>query len=170
MTQATTTRAAVAAGLMLLAFARVGQGQKPQTATSVNANGLVTITPGPQYEAGGFTRALLGSGWRDLWTTPVQSPVLDLSSYAGGLKLKERGGGFQSLVLHLEEEKGWREYRFRSVDKFPMQGMPPAIKGTLVGRFFQDQVSTLFPAAPLLVEPLLASIGVLHVPVDLYVM
>lgn len=170
MTQATTTRAAIAAGLILLGFARVGEGQKRPAATSVNANGLVTIAPGPQYEAGGLKRAIFGSGWRDLWTTPVQAQVLDLSTYAGGLKLKERGGGFQSIVLHLEEEKGWREYRFRSVDKFPMQGLPEAFRGTTVGRFFEDQVSTGFPAAPLLIHPLHESIGLLHTRADLYMM
>jgi surface antigen Omp85-like protein len=169
MSQATTATTAIAAGLILLALPRVGEAQKRRATTPDSAN-LVTITPGPQYEAGGFARAFLGSGWRELWTTPVQAPVLDLSSYAGGLKLKERGGGFQSIVLHLDEENGWREYRFRSVDKFPMQGMPEALHGTTVGRFFEDQVSGLFPAAPLLVHPLLESIGVLNVDADLYVM
>jgi hypothetical protein len=130
----------------------------------------VTVTPGAHYEAGDFTRAILGSGWRELWTTPVQAPVLDLATYAGGLKLEERGGNFQSIVLHLDEENGWREYRFRSVDKYPMQGMPEALHGTTVGRIFEDQVSFLLPGAPVLVHPLLESIGVLHVKSDLYVM
>jgi hypothetical protein len=170
MQQTNRTTVAIAAGLALVALARIGEGQERRAASADAASGLVTIASGPQYRAGPFARALLGSGWREVWTTPVQAPVLDLASYAGGLKLTERGGGFQSLVLHLDEDNGWREYRFRSVDKFPMQGMPPAIKGTLVGRFFQDQVSSLFPAAPLLVHPLLQSIGVLHVPADLYVM
>ena len=134
------------------------------------SSGLVVVAPGAQYEAGGFTRAVFGSGWRDVWVTPVRTPVLDLATYAGGLKLDKRGGGSHSLVLHFDEENGWREYRFRSVDKFPMQGLPDAFKGTAVGRIVQDQVSVLFPAAPLLVPPLLDAVGVLHVTPDLYVM
>lgn len=84
--------------------------------------------------------------------------------------MTERGGGFHSLVLHLEEEHGWREYRFRSVDKFPMQGLPEALHGTAVGRILEDQVGALFPAAPLMAPPLLGSLGLLHVTPELYVM
>ena len=130
----------------------------------------VIITPGARYEAGAFKRFVLGTGWRDLWTTPVPVPVLDMETYADGLELDKRGGGAQSLVLHLKEKDGWREYRFRSVDKYPLQSMAPELKGTLVGRMFQDRVSVLFPAAPIIVHPLLEAVSVLHVASDLYVM
>ena len=155
---------------MLLALAQVADAQRRPTTTPERETGLVTVTAGAHYEADDFKRLFLGSGWRHLWTTPVQAPVLDLATYAGGLKLEERGGNFQSIVLHLDEEKGWREYRFRSVDKFPMQGMPEELHGTAVGRIFEDQVSFLLPGAPTLVHPLLEAIGVLHVTSDLYVM
>src|ERR1700688_2820225 len=42
-----------------------------------------TLAPGPRYEAGWLTRVLLGAQWRDLWTTPVEVPVLDLRSFDG---------------------------------------------------------------------------------------
>jgi hypothetical protein len=130
----------------------------------------VTVIPGAHYRASGMERLVLGSGWRDVWQTPVDAPVFDFDSYAGGVRILRRGGGFQSRTLHLIEERGWREYRYRSVDKFPQQAMPPAIRGTLSGAVLQDQVSTLFPAAPLLVPPLMTAIGALHVAPDLYVM
>ena len=128
----------------------------------------VTLVPGQQYEAGAMQRALFGDGWRDVWVTPVSAPVLDMESFAGGLKFVKRGGGFHSYVLHLQEDDGWKEYRFRSVQKFPQ--LPDQFKGTLVGKVWQDQVSILFPAAPLMVPPLLDAIGVLHVKPELYVM
>ena len=156
--------------LVLIASANVVEAQRRPIATPDPTTGLVTVTAGTHYSAGDFTRAILGSGWRDLWTTPIQAPVLDLATHVGGLKLEERGGNFQSIVLHLDEENGWREYRFRSVDKFPMQGMPEAVRGTAVGRIFEDQVSFLLPGAPVLVHPLLESIGVLHVKSEMYVM
>ena len=111
---------------------------------------------------------MLGSGWRDVWTTPVSAPVLDLDTYAGGLKFLERGGGFHSLVLHLQEADGWKEYRFRSVQKFPK--FPEAFQGTLAGKVWKDQVSILFHGAPLLVPPIMESVGLLHVKPELYVM
>ena len=139
-----------------------------QDTSTQSTAGRVTVVPGARYQAGSMTRAILGSGWRDVWATPVSAPVLDLETYAGGLKFKERGGGFHSLVLHLQEEDGWKEYRFRSVEKFPK--LPPTFQGTLAGKIWQDQVSILFPGAPLLVPPILKSIGALHVTPELYVM
>src|SRR5688572_14001040 len=85
---------------------------------------FVTIVPGPNYEAGALARNILGSGWRDVWRTPVKVPVFDLGSYGGGLDIEKRGGGFQTITLHLTEHDGWREYRFRSVDKYPVLSLP----------------------------------------------
>ena len=153
-----------------VAAAAGAQGQAPATVDSIPKDSSVIITPGARYDAGPFKRLLLGTGWRDLWKTPVTVPVLAMESWAGGLELVKRGGGAQSLVLHLKEKDGWREYRFRSVDKYPLQSMAPELQGTLVGRLFQDRVSALLPAAPIVVHPLLEAVGVLHVPAELYVM
>jgi hypothetical protein len=130
-----------------------------------------TVTPGAEYGAGSMTRKLLGNGWREIWLTPVTVPVLDVGTYAGGLVPGERGGHMQSITLHFKEKEGWREYIFRSVNKFPVkQAMPAAIKGSLVGRVIQDQTSALFPAAALAVPPFLKAVGVLTVVPELYVM
>src|SRR5687768_4267470 len=154
-----TSRTTLCCAAALLSFAAPNRAQAQRD--SSGTKGFVTVTPGAQYKSGSLARLFLGSGWRDVWVTPVQAPVLDMETYAGGLKLKKRGGGFHSLVLHLDEENGWKEYRFRSVDKFPMQGMPPAVQGTAVGRIFEDQVSVLFRAAPVMVHPLLEAVGLL---------
>jgi hypothetical protein len=163
-----TSRTTLCCAAALLSFAAPNRAQAQRD--SSGTKGVLTVTPGAQYKSGGLARLFLGSGWRDVWVTPVQAPVLDIETYAGGLKLKKRGGGFHSLVLHLDEENGWKEYRFRSVDKFPMQGMPPAVQGTAVGRIFEDQVSVFFPGAPVMVHPLLEAVGLLHVKPELYVM
>ncbi|HUQ47119.1 MAG TPA: BamA/TamA family outer membrane protein [Gemmatimonadaceae bacterium] len=127
--------------------------------------------PGAEYKAGGLKRLVLGKGWRDLWTTEVRAPLFKLDTYAGGVKILERGGGKQTLSLHFVEKDGWKEYQFRSVNKFPIaQAMPPALRGTLSGKIVQDQVSHLMPAAPLLLHPLLKAIGALHVEPELRIM
>lgn len=161
------TRPAIVAGLLLFAVREAST----QAATAAPASSdSVVLAPGPQYRAGSLHRSLFGSGWRDVWTTSTPVPVLHPETHLGGLTLLRRGGGFHSIVTHWREEHGWRRYLFRSVDKFPMQGAPDEVKGTLVGRVMEDQVSILFPAAPLVVPPLLEAIGALHVDVDLYVM
>src|SRR4030095_10772389 len=62
---------------------------------------------GQHYAADGLQKTVLCSGWRDVWGTPVLVPSLELDKFAGGLKVLERGGGFQSITLHLQEESGW---------------------------------------------------------------
>src|SRR5215211_5355507 len=132
---------------------------------------LMTVVAGAEYEAGGLKRKLLGSNWRTLWVTPVTVPVWDFDTYAGGLHILERGGGRQTLSLHFEENNGWREHHFRSVNKYPVQqAMPLALRGTLSGKIIQDQVTTMPPAAPLMVPPFLEAAGILHVKPRLYVM
>jgi len=42
------------------------------------------VAAGPQYEAGGFHEVLFGKGYRDLWTTPIEVPVLDLQKTEAG--------------------------------------------------------------------------------------
>ena len=95
--------------------------------------------------------------------TPVSVPPLELSTFAGGLKVLERGGGYQSITLHLQEDSGWKEYRFRTVNKFPVMTLPAPLRETAAGRIIQDQVSALFPGSALPVPPLLDAIKALHV-------
>jgi len=134
---------------------------------SSTSGATVTVTPQPHYEAHGLKEKFLGTGWRDLWTKPVRIPLLNLDAFDVG----ERGGGRQSLTLRLKERGGWREYSFKSVDKFPVaMTMPPALRGTTVGGIVQDQVTTSLPAAPILVSPIMDAIHALNVPAEMRVM
>src|SRR5215218_7641099 len=117
---------------------------------------------GQYYAVDGFKRTLLGTGWRDMWVTPVSVSSLDLATFGGGLKVLERGGGYQSITLHLQEESGWKEYRFRTINKFPVMTLPSSLRETAVGRIIQDQVSSLFPGAPVMIPPFLDAIKALH--------
>jgi hypothetical protein len=145
---------------LLSTLASNAHGQKTDT----------TVVPGPGYDAGSLKQLILGSGWRDLWTTPVNVPFFNIDTFAGGLKVDKRGGGFQSVTLHLTEQNGWQEWRFRSVDKYPELNLPPELKGTAVGRIIEDQTGNLFPAAGAIVPPFMAAVGGLHVDANLYVM
>src|SRR5262245_42052244 len=83
-----------------------GQG-RPRSAESRANDSVTTAVAGRHYGAQGLKRTVFGGGWREVWVTPVTVPSLQLSTYEGGLKVLERGGGFQSITLHLQEEKGW---------------------------------------------------------------
>jgi hypothetical protein len=127
----------------------------------------VEVAAGPQYRAGALKRALLGRSYRELWTTPATVPVLDLSTFAGGLTPTETGGGNQTLSLRFEGADG-REYAFRSVDKDPGRGEGGA-RG-IAGAVLKDQVSSQNPAGALVAGRLMDASGLLHVDPLLFVM
>jgi hypothetical protein len=130
---------------------------------------FVSVTAGERYAANGLERALLGAHYRDLWTTPMQVPVLDLESYAGGLTPEELGGGEQTASLHFQSGDG-REFTFRSLDKNPTPALPEPFRGTVVNRLVQDGISSMNPAGALVAAELLAAAGVLHAEPRLAVM
>jgi len=121
-----------------------------------------TVVAGDHYHAGWLHRLLLGSHYRDLWATPLDVEVLDLSRFAGGLTPTGCGGRRQTKVLRLLGKDG-RQYVFRSVDKDPTLALPPELRATFAKKLVQDQISSAHPGAPLVVAPLLDAAGVLHV-------
>ncbi len=122
----------------------------------------VTIAPDTQYRAGWLHEIFFGAHWRDIWATPMEVDVLDLDDFAGGLKPKKRGGGFQTKSLRFTGADG-KEYKFRSVVKEP-KVLPPELEESLAADVIQDQVSSSNPLAPVVVAPLLNAVGVLNAP------
>jgi hypothetical protein len=103
----------------------------------------------------------MGSGYRDLWTTPIRVPVADLDELAGGLTPVRVGGGMTTRTLHLDGADG-RRYVFRSVDKVPADLIEDFI-GTPIEAILRDQISSFHPSGALVVASLLDAVGVLHV-------
>ena len=122
---------------------------------------VMVVPVGAQFQAGGVHRLLLGSHYRDLWTTPISVPVLDLATFAGGLEPLKVGGGMQTKSLRFRGADG-REYVFRSLIKDPTQRLPAELRPTIAGRISRDQVSAIYPAGPLVAAVLLEAVGVLH--------
>jgi len=127
------------------------------------------VTPGPEYGAGWFRRLLLGEQWRDLWTTPVEVPVLDLQGFDGGLRPQRRGGGLQTRNLRLKSGNG-HAWVFRSVDKDVSGLLDPDTRASIFGDILQDLTSTIHPGAALVVPPFLDAAGVMHAHPQLAVM
>lgn len=112
------------------------------------------------YAAGGFRRWLLGDDYRDIWGTPIKVPVLDLRSYAGGLKPTKEGGGKQTKSLRFIAPDS-SEYVFRSVHKSSTI-LPEAYKHTVIWSIVTDQGSASHPTGGLAADPLMTAAGVLH--------
>ncbi|HEX6912586.1 MAG TPA: BamA/TamA family outer membrane protein, partial [Longimicrobium sp.] len=140
-----------------------GEAAAPPAAAAQDS---VRVAAGARYRAGALTRMLLGRSYRALWAAPMEVPVLDLATYAGGLTPTETGGGNQTLSLRFRGADG-REYGFRSVDKDPGRGTG---RGGPADRLVQDQVSSQNPAGALVAGRLMDATGALHVDPRLYVM
>jgi hypothetical protein len=124
---------------------------------------------GTRYAGSFFRSFFLGREYRDLWATPVAIPVLDLATFAGGLTPLSRGGGQQTTSLRFQSADG-REFYFRSIDKDPSPNLPPELRGTIAAAVVQDQTSSAFPTAPLIVAGLLDAAGVLHGEPHLFIL
>jgi hypothetical protein len=128
-----------------------------------------SVVPGPRYQVGPILRWFDGDSYRDLWTTTIRVPVLNLQTFApGGLRAVKEGGGMQTKNLRLEASNG-DEYVFRLVDK-AASGVPSELHGTPVQQVLQDIVSSENPAAAQVAAPIVEAAGVLHATATLMVM
>ena len=120
-----------------------------------------TIVADPTLSAGPVHRWFLGADYRDLWTTPAEIEVLDLSSEAGGLTPAFRVGGAQTFGLAFTGADG-KAYTFRSLVKEQAQNLHESLRGYAIADIFQDQQASLHPAATSMVPPLAEAAGVFH--------
>jgi hypothetical protein len=131
----------------------------PPSATAIQAPAaVIDTTLGPRYRAGGLHRLLFGTRYRALWTRPVRVAVLDLRGFAGGLRPLERAGTGEARSLRLLGADG-REYLLRPADVDATDRLPPELRGSLVERLFQDQISAVHPFGPLVADRLGGAAG-----------
>lgn len=135
-----------------------GQAEEPYDFVS---SGSAVVVPAARYAAGPIKRWFFGTYYRDIWTTPIEVPVIDLEKTAGGLTPLDRGGGNQTSTLHLKGGDG-HYYDLRSVDKSVRRSLPEKYHGTLIEHILQDQISSLNPVGAQLVPPLARAAGILH--------
>ena len=150
----------LATGLALFTLAPCARASEEAQAGTGAERRSVTVG---HYGANGLHRCLMGSGYRDLWMTPVSVEVLDLSREAGGLRPVARVGGQQTRALALEGGDG-RSYTFRGLVKDPshvLDTADPLLKDSSVARkIVDDLMSAQHPASDLIVSGLLEAAGI----------
>ncbi|RYG43541.1 MAG: hypothetical protein EOO01_21155, partial [Chitinophagaceae bacterium] len=113
------------------------------------------------YQAGAFKKWLLGSNYRNEWTTPIRVRTFNITKEKGGLKPVKRGGGFQSKSLRLEDADG-QQYVLRSIEKFPDRTLPEEFRQTFIKDAVVDGVSASYPYAALSIPTLAQAAGIPH--------
>ena len=128
-------------------------------AAAAGAQEKKVVPVGPQYAAAGAQRFWLGEGYRDLWTAPVELPVLDLKTTAGGLTPVRVVGQAQSVGLAMRGADG-KAYTFRSLHKHPERMLPETLRDRWPAKLAQDQTSGTHPGAALVQAALAEAAGV----------
>lgn len=135
--------------------AAAGQ-ERGLSADSVNVRIL------PAYDSvGRFHRKVFGENYRKEYSMETKVPLIRLSAVAGGLKAVQRGGGFQTRSLRLEDAAG-NEWVLRSIEKYPEVLLPPGLRETFVSDVLKDNMSAQHPFAALIVPVLADAIGAPH--------
>jgi hypothetical protein len=132
-------------------------------------SGTARVVAGAEYSNASATwRFFFGDNWRSVWAQEIEAPVLDLSTYAGGLT-PYKSGGNQTRTLHMKGGDG-RHYVFRSIAKSVQQSLGPDLEHTAVGGMIQDQTSANHPSSPTMADIVQNAVGVLHPSPTLVVM
>src|SRR6187200_3423694 len=150
------------------AFLLAAAAAVPAAAQSPAAPG-VSIAAGTRYQANGLHPLLWGHNYRPLWAAQIDVPLLNLASYAGGLRPVGTGGGRQTTSLHFETADG-RKFSFRSVEKDAIRVLPADLQTSSIGHIWQDEVSAFFPGGSLIVPPLARAAGVPSIEPRIFVM
>jgi len=126
-----------------------------------------TIILGEEFNAGWLHKSLFGSQWRDLWTTPISIPILDLNSFQGGLTPRFYGQNFESPFLKFigNDERYWK---FTPINKDILELLPDALQITFVENILEDQVSSVNPFAKIISSELLNAVG-FDLPIPIFI-
>ena len=140
---------------------RVDPGVPTTVEVPYYSDSTVVEAAGERYAAGPVKTFFLGSHNRQTWATPVELPVLDIGTEAGGLTPLQRGGGHQTLSLRFENDEG-QQYVIRTLDKDPSGTVPINLQGTVATDIVQDQIALIQPYGAVIIPPLADAIGVYH--------
>lgn len=116
----------------------------------------------PKYDSVGIThRKLFGENYRKEYGDSVRLPVIHLSKIGGGLVATQRGGGFQTKSIRLEDKNG-NEWVLRSVEKYPEILLPEGLRQSFVKDVIKDNMSAQHPFSALVIPVLAEAIGAPH--------
>ncbi|WP_417885364.1 metallophosphatase [Zunongwangia sp.] len=124
----------------------------------------------------GFYKFLWGDHYRDVYSTKIEAPVLNLDTLQGNPKAITEGGGHQSRSLRIKNNNG-NEYTLRELRKSALRFIQSAIKNhyvedymrnTIAERIVQDFYTTAHPYAPFALNPIFDTLNILNAEPKIY--
>ncbi len=117
---------------------------------------------------GWFHNFMLGKHYRSLYTYDYDIPVLDLSTFKGGMKPIKRGGGNQTNSLRLKDPEG-NQWVMRAMQKDASRLIPyPFNKITASQYLVEDNYLSTHPFAAFVVPSLAHAAGIYHTNPEMY--
>lgn len=138
---------------------------------TIQSEETAKIYPDKFLDKSNFYTFIWGDRYRKYFGTEVTVPSVDLTQYLGGLTPVRKGGGHQSLSLHMENPQG-KQYVMRALRKSATQYIQAVgFKDQYVGDSFNDTATEALlmdvftgshPYAPFTIATLSDAIDVLH--------
>jgi hypothetical protein len=129
---------------------------------------LALPTTNPLSKLSKFADYMLGDRRRALYLEKYNFPVLDLSTFQGGMKIIKKGGGKQTNSLRLATPEG-KQYVMRSLTKDLTRGVPyPFNQLPIVNFLFNESYLGSHPFAPLVLPTLADAANVYHTNPGIY--
>lgn len=122
---------------------------------------FITVSPDSTYESGSLKRLFMGDLNRDLWTTPIEVPYLDIHYEKGGLTPIKKGGGMQTLSLRMLGNDG-NQYALRGIKKNATFLTERNLRGTLIQDMIYDGIAASHPYASIVIPKLSDAAGIYH--------
>jgi hypothetical protein len=117
---------------------------------------------------GGVHKFLFGAHHRNLYLEKYSFPVLDLSTFKGGVTPIKQGGGNQTNSLRVRDAEG-RDYSLRGMTKDATRFLPYPFNRMVAAKFLvEDNFLATLPFAPLAVPHLAEAIDVYHTNPKIY--
>ncbi|MEM8893151.1 MAG: hypothetical protein AAGC88_01155 [Bacteroidota bacterium] len=139
---------------------------EPETIEEFVANNdftdsTVVTNASEQYAATKGQKRFFGTNYRDEWAQKIEVPVFDIGAEHGGLEIVQRGGGMQTKSLRLEADNG-EQYVLRSIEKYPENAIPEALRKTFAVDIVQDQISAGHPYGAFVIPSMAEAAGIYH--------
>lgn len=119
------------------------------------------VTPDSSFAASPFKRIFWGNLNRDVWTTPLKVPYLDIHYEKDGLTPIKKGGGQQTISLRMSGGDG-KEYTLRGIQKNARFLVEKELRGTITQDIIYDGMAGSHPYASVAISPLSDAAGVYH--------